>query len=359
MSRHADYVMVTASYPPRVGGVERHVAAVHRTLGAQGLSGRVIVLGERPAGAAVGVEWIGFTRGLSRLRVLARPDSLVRFLLSLRRSSAPALHFHDASTLHPFLPFLGLLGLLPRTFITFHGWEGKYPPEPAVVRQRRECEEAAAGTIIVGEFIRNWYGTAGDAVTYGGADLARCSSGAAPIAEMPLRAAFVGRLEPDTGLPLILEALRALRAEAGASVPLTVFGSGSMEPELRRQGGSVAVEEAPADIHEVYRSFPIIFASGYLTILEALCAGRIVFACHDNPIRRDYLALHPAARSLFLCDGTEAVAAGLRDCRENLAGVLERSGPGWAWAREQSWERLAGEYRELWRRAGTGEAAGG
>jgi glycosyltransferase involved in cell wall biosynthesis len=340
--------MVTPSFAPHVGGVERHVAAVHRSLGEMGLRGRIVVLRDPPPEAASGAEWIGFPYGLSRLRVLARPGSLLRLLLGLQREAGAALHFHDAATLHPFLPYLRGLGLLDRTYVTFHGWEGVYPPEAVVRRQRAACAAAAAGTMIVGDFITKWYGTAGNCVTYGGADVARFASGFPPAAELPLRAAYVGRLEPDTGLPVILDAVRALRNEAGVAVPLTVFGTGSLEQEVRRELGAAAVERAPADILDVYRSHPIIFASGYLTILEALCAGRIVFACYDNPLRHDYLAMHPAADALTVCGGTPSVLEGLRACRDNMPAVLERSRPGWAWAREHSWARLAGQYRELW-----------
>ena len=349
----ARYVMIAQSFAPLTGGVERHVAGVHAALGRLGHSGRIVVVhkGPAPRGLAPDVEWIQFPAGLSRARILARPGSIVRLLRTLRAERGSVLHFHDAATLHPFLPLLRLFGLLRKTYITFHGWEGTFPPEPTVVRQRRECERAAAGTILVGEFIRRWYGAKGDVVTYGGTDVGNLASLPPLRPGEPLRAAYVGRLEPDTGLPVILDAFRRLRKMPGAPVHLSVFGSGSMEPMVRKEeGGSVTLEPAPADIASVYRSYPVILASGYLTILEALCAGRVVFACYDNLLRKDYLTLHPAASSCYMCGGAPALLDGLIDCRDEMPAVLARCEAGWAWARTQSWDRVAGDYRSLWSR---------
>ncbi len=345
------YVMITKSYAPLTGGVERHVGGVHQALGNLGLSGRIVVLHRSPApeGLSSGVEWIRFPAGLSRARIFARPAAIVALLRTLGRDRTAVLHFHDAATLHPFLPLLRAAGLLRKTYITFHGWEGKFPPEPTVIRQRQECERAAVGTMLVGEFIRRWYGAKGDVVTYGAADVKTLAQFPAVASGEPLRAAYVGRLEPDAGLPIVLDAFRRLRGMPGAPIRLSVFGSGSLESLVRKeQRGNVTLEPALGDIREVYRSFPIIFASGYLTILEALCAGRVVFACYDNPLRKEYLTLHPAASSFYVCGSAAAVADGLIDCRDAFSDVLSRCGPGWTWAREQSWERLAGEYRSLW-----------
>jgi glycosyltransferase involved in cell wall biosynthesis len=337
----APYVMIAASYPPRTGGVERHVAAIHRELGAQGRPGVVIVLREEPEAGGGEATWVDFPRGLSRLRVLTSPGSLIRFLRSLRSVPGAVLHFHDAATLHPFLPYLELFGLLGRTFITFHGWEGVVPPEPVVVRQRRECAAAAAGSILVGDFIRTWYGTTGDVVTYGGADVGRFADGFAPAAGLPLGAAFVGRFDADTGVAMVAEAARS-----AGSIPVTFYGSGKLEQELRSAGARV--EPAPKEILDVYRSSPVVIASGYLTILEALCARRVVIACYDNPLRRDYLALHPAAGSMLLCGSAGELSAALERCRLELPALLDRAAPAWAWAREQSWQRLAATYQALW-----------
>ena len=350
-ARPARYVMIAPSYSPNTGGVERHVAGVHAALGRLGHVGRVIVLNASPAPRDLpsGVEWIDFPRGRSRRRILAQPGSIVRLFTSLRSERGSVLHFHDASTIHPFLPLLRASGLLAKTFMTFHGWEGIYPPEPKVVQQRLECEQAVRASMLVGEFIRRWYGAKGDCVTYGGTDVAKFGAFPSVDPAAPLRAAFVGRLEPDTGLAVVLDAFRRLRGLPGAPVTLSVFGAGSLEGLVRKEpGDAVTLEAPPADIAQVYRSFPIIFASGYLTILEALAAGRIVFACYDNPLRKDYLTLHPAAASCVVCGDSAEVLGGLIDCREQMASVLARSAPGWQWARTQSWDRLAVEYRSLW-----------
>ncbi len=81
---------------------------------------------------------------------------------------ADVIHCHDV--FFWFFPFRYLYRHKP-VFTTFHGYETKFPPEKRAITIRRWSEELSWGNICVGDFIKKWYGTHPDFVTYGGVDL--------------------------------------------------------------------------------------------------------------------------------------------------------------------------------------------
>jgi glycosyltransferase involved in cell wall biosynthesis len=348
-----DYLMVTPSYAPRVGGVEKHVAEVHRALAERKLSGRVVVFQELPDSAVAqpDVEWMPERRLLGWIPRTVRVARFLQIRRMLAASPTAVLHFHDYVTLLPFLPLLRLSGRLDRTFVTFHGWEGQCPPDPNVVRARRRCANAVAGNIAIGDFIPKWYGTPADVVSYGGVSATRYALEFPDAAALPFRIAYLGRLEPDTGVLQLVDGLQTAIERTGKPIELALFGNGSLADTLaaRRNPRLQLTVHAPVrDTSAILADYPIIAASGYLSILEALCARRIVFAFYDNPLREDYLRLHPQSASMFFCGGAEDFSRHLQTCRADLPAIARASEPAWAWAREQTWDRVADAYARLW-----------
>jgi len=349
-----DYIMIAPAYPPFVGGVERHVYEVHHALGRLGLKGRVIVFHQQPSLGVLAEDatWIDSNRLWGWLPKSARLRRALKFIKIISQYPEAKLHFHDFGTIYPILPLLKLLGYLHRTFLTFHGWEGKYPPEPRVISMRQKCAKAVMGNIAVGKFIPKWYGTEPNMITYGGVDVERYSNITPDCNRLPLRVAYVGRFEQDTGILELINAIRAYYRVSGVRIDMHLFGSGRLKEDLLmlQSDSSVLVTVSPpvSDMTKVLERFPIIFASGYLTILEALCARRIVFAYYNNPLREDYLRLHPASRSMFICGNAQDVIDGLTLCHENIHGACQFSEPGWQWAKRQSWDNLAKQYLNLW-----------
>jgi glycosyltransferase involved in cell wall biosynthesis len=97
-----------------------------------------------------------------------------------------------------------------------------------------------------------------------------------------------------------------------------------------------------------------IFASGYLSMLEAMICRRLVFAVYDHPLKQDYWMMMPDARDRMVIAGTPNDLAE-RFCRllkepDTERTMIERS---CAFAREQSWERMADLYLSLYRSTGT------
>jgi glycosyltransferase involved in cell wall biosynthesis len=350
-----DYIMITPSYPPRVGGVEKHVFEVHAVLQRSGFRGLIVVLKDRPPDAERrdDVIWIGVRKLWGCVPKTARLLTMWKFVQLICEYKPRIIHFHD-STIYPMVPLLRGFGLLPKTYMTFHGWEGVCPPAPAMIQKRQKIAKTVRGTIAIGDFIQKWYGTVSDIVNYGGVNV-ECYGSLETIDYDPkdLHIAYFGRLEPDTGILEIIEAIREFGCKSGKRVKLDIYGKGSLRDKLlsiMEEEPSVGITVYPPvkDTATIFARYKIVVASGYLTILEALCAKRIVFAQYNNALREDYLRMHPAASSMFICMNADDFLGAISQCRSDPEGVMAKCQMGWDWAKQQSWESVARAYIELW-----------
>ena len=349
--------MVAPSYLPRIGGVERHIYFVHNCLKTRGIVGSVLVLNEDSRiensrdGDVMRLSLGPLGRHVRKLERFVRMIQVGRYMLRYRNC---IFHFHDYRGLYPVLPLLYFLGSRgPKTFITFHGWEGVFPVRRNTMIRRQQCAKVVDGIISVGKFISKWYNTPPGEICYGGVDVKRYSSATIDYRKLPMRIAYLGRLEKDTGVLDLLEAVQRV-SDTGLKIELHIFGTGSLESKLRNSTAacpqySVVFHSAVDDTFSIVNEFPVICASGYLTILEALCARRLVLAFYNNPLREDYLRLHPAEASMFICGSADDFDAALDQIRSQPDLVSQRAELGWKWAQAQSWESVADLYVQLWK----------
>ena len=348
-----DYLMFTPAYPPLVGGVEKHLEEVCRALREKGKRGKVVVL-HAPLSHEENVIWLDpqpLLKSIPKTRWLRLGAQFVQIV---SRHPGAVLHFHDFGVLWPFLSIVEKMKWSKRVYITFHGWEGYYPLDNDVISKRQKCAALAVGNIAAGDFIPRWYGTPADFITYGGVHPEQFRE-IGEAQSLPLSAAYLGRFEPDNGILEIVAAWRENHRAHGEKIPLQVFGSGSLGEQLsalqNEANLDLAVSPPVSDVRAVLQKHPVVFASGYLSILEALCARRIVFAYFNNPLREEYLRLHPAANAIFICGSAQDVLAGLQQLRETPDEVFARARPSWRWAQSQTWELLAQTYLQLWGKA--------
>ncbi len=135
---------------------------------------------------------------------------------------------------------------------------------------------------------------------------------------------FVGRLDPDTGYDICRELSIKLRLQ------LT---------ELTGQ---------TSDVTSFFNKSDLVFASGYLTILEAMLVGKLVIASYSNPLRKDYLLTHPQNSSMVIGGSVSELTNKLLSLSMPQKAKMVKDAQ--AWAKKQTWDNLASQYERLWQK---------
>lgn len=338
-------LMLTSSYAPRLGGVEKHVARVARELQRSGHRVRVITprwspnLPPQETRDGVPVERLN-PRHRWPLGALFRHVAW-----------ADLVHSHDA---YPFLKYyLPLRFLCPHVpvFVTFHGYES-YPIPREARLLRRVVLRLSAGTLCVGAFIPKWYGFGCDGITYGGVDAEQ---------EPNLDgegAVFVGRVEPDTSLPVYLHALAELRDRHRVRLSLHVCGGGAKRAEAEVLARSLGIHATfhgmVGEVTLFLRAARFAFVSGYLAMLEAMTAGAVVAATYDTPLKEDYLRLFPGAPYIVTAGSAGVLADRLARLVRDSRRRQDMARQAFAFARRQTWAKVARLYLSLYASRGVG-----
>lgn len=351
-------VMAAWRFHPHIGGVERHVWEVSQRL--LGLGCEITVVTERYAEDLPAHELLIVPEGkLEVLRVASWRGRRSHLDPARWRTLGPALramsqadlvHFHDFGPfVHWFEPFSWWIRK-PRRFVTFHGWEGIFPPAPETIRVRARVEHGTRGNLCIGDFIPKWYGTTPSGVSYGGVEIPRGGPPSAPAPNAP--GLFLGRLAEDSGILIVLEAL-AILARQGVHLPVRIAGDGPLRSQAeafcQENGLDACFLGWVREPFEEIDAARMVFTSGYLGILESMAHGRLTAACYDNPLKEDYLRLMPVARHMLIAgspvDLAECLIRTLRDGAV-MAAMCQASQN---WAQSQSWDMVAHQYLDLWR----------
>jgi glycosyltransferase involved in cell wall biosynthesis len=340
MSRHSrpTVLFLTRRFWPAVGGVETHMAEVAKIL----KSTHDITVVTEQHESTLPLQEIHEGINIIRLPTSGTPWSkwsYWRWWLQHRQllANADVVHIHDVFFwLQPLRP----LFFFKKWFMTFHGYE---PPQPTW-RQRVQHQLAAwltNGNICVGGFHQKWYGVKPNFITYGGVNASAHSSKKKSAPKQPKKIIFIGRLAEDTGIQTLLNALR----NVDEKLQLDIYGDGPIRARLESQAKhfhhAIQFHGFDPNAREYLPEADIVFASQYLSILDALAAGTPVIALADTPLKKDYLELTPFAEWITIAHDEKEIASALTSTQ-----TLNPNAP--AWARSQTWLRVVENYLRLW-----------
>lgn len=252
---------------------------------------------------------------------------------------ADVVHIHDV-----FWWYLPLLILFRKrhVYTTFHGWEGLYPPSFSARIQKKMAARFSRATIGVGDFFQKWYGVSPTKATYGALDpnlLPLAQAFTAPGKTKTI--AFFGRLEEINGIRTAIEAFSKLREKGFTTL---FIGDGSFQLEASRVGQVTGMLRSP---YQFVSQADVVIASSYLAILESLALSKIVVGIATNPLKRDYLSNHPAARFMRFFSKPNGIVRFVTSV--NPRRVSNSIKDARAWAVDQTPNKLADQYEELWK----------
>lgn len=256
-------------------------------------------------------------------------------------SKVDIIHCHDV--FFWYLPFRFLYPKKP-VYTTFHGYETKYPLSQKAILTRKISEKLSWGNICVGDYIEKRYRTNPTYVTYGGVTILPMPQIHTNTTNKKIKIVFVGRLEEDTGIQTYLEALKILKKRV--EFTFEACGDGTFRKEVTRWG---KVHGVVRDITPYLIKANFVFASSYLSILQAMAAKKLVFATYENQLKRDYLVMSPFVKYIVISHNQKEISEKLiyfRMHRDELEKLVNK---GYTWVKNQSWDKVVNVYEKLWR----------
>ena len=338
-------------YAPAVGGVENYVRNLALALIDLGHEIDVIT-GAHEAilpdtETREGVRIHRFPALRSPLRVRLR-------LWQLRRvfTGADVVHISNTHMFELYWRMIGKWLRLRNVFLTRHGMSCKCPVPQSEKRRAVRSQGRVAGVVHDGEFIEKWLGVRPDICPDQG--LCPTANELDPVPEPPpTSAVYVGRLEPDTGITIYIDAVRLLTTRLGRPFKLDVYGDGSLRASLQavvqREGLPVCFHGRTADAQDRITDSCFAFIDGRMAIQEAMARRRLVLAAYVNPLKRDYLcgeSFSPHLIAVANADQLAGETAHFIDHPEQRAAIIERA---FAHAQTLTWPRTAAAFLALWR----------
>jgi glycosyltransferase involved in cell wall biosynthesis len=353
-------LFITPRFLPEIGGVEKHVNYVANELVRQGHLVKIITSTYRNT-----LKSIEPKNRLKVYRVFLTIHSkhplyvilhLIKIWIYLIKIfglliDQDAIHLHDYQTFLWVFPFLPLIR--KPIFMTFHGFESYPPPKHARII-RKMAEKVVKGNICVGSFITRWYGTKPNYTTIGGVETSETPLCNNHVEEA---AVFIGRLTEDTGILEYIKALKILKKKYHVELPLHICGDGPLRNKIleyaRCNDLKIFIHGFVENPQKFLIRYRYAFVSGYLSILEAMSLKRPVFAIYTNNLKRDYLYSIPNAKKLmFVIGSPNEMAEKLYSLIKNPEEIEPFIKHAYAFAKEQTWEKVANLYLKLYREKG-------
>ncbi|MFC1627310.1 glycosyltransferase family 4 protein [Patescibacteria group bacterium] len=328
-------LFITKYFYPHIGGVEKHIEEVSGRLIKKGH--QVTVLTFKHDQQSLEIETRGGIK-IIRIPYLNSKFSTWKNIINQKNliQQAGIVHIHDI--FFTYLPLRFIFPLKP-TYITFHGWEGEFPIPLKNIFIRKLSEKLTKGNICIGDYIKKWYKTKPDFVTYGGCTVSRHQlHNSKNITQIT----FIGRLEEVNSIKEYLEALTMLKQQHNFKI--TFVGDGSYKKQAQKLGKVTGMVKG---IDKYLKKPSFIFASSYLTILEAMVAGLPVFALYTNPLKKDYLKLFSGAEFINISSSVDELTKQVKNSLQRHALKVKK---GQSFAKKQTWDKVTNIYLQLWKK---------
>lgn len=340
-------LMLSHYFHPHLGGVEKHLAKLSQELIKNGHEITILTSQHQPD--------LPLQKTMSGVKVVRLPLKKVKFfgllhlwwqllkkLTWLRQFEL--IHIHDV-----FIWFLPIRFLLPfkPIFMTFHG----YVSSPVKLKEKFFywlAEKLTRGNICIGDFIPQHFKIKADTISYGAAAINQDAGGQVEPGHQTsekYNALFIGRLSQDLGLPIYLAAIKQLQQKNKFEV--LFLGDGPWRQEAEQVGTCQGWVD---QVELFFDQTQVVFAASYLSILEAMQAGKLVFAAHAaaDDLKRDCLQLAPFSRWITLVDNAQDLVKKIEFYQAHPQQAQSKIETAQAWAQNQTWAQLAKTYQELW-----------
>jgi glycosyltransferase involved in cell wall biosynthesis len=319
---------ITSSYYPSLGGVEKHVQRVAEILASRGCIVKVFV---RYKENYPKYQKINNVDIYSMPKKDGRPNINLWYLKNKKHFKDSVIHSHD------YFPF-SLRRLVKNRWVhTFHGFEG-YPVSKIAIESRKRVLTSVDYSFCVGKFIEKWYGTKCDEILWGAADKPK-KYDIKPKYDF----VFFGRLEKDTGINAYLEAFKIM-SNKNKSLKMLVVGWGSLQDSNTKYAMEnnldVEFRKPVKDVYAVLAESKIAFVSGYQAIIESALMRKPIIAYYDNPLKKDYLEMHPMVKHFSVVKKSKDmpnIVSKINKNSEDLKIIQQ-------WALMQNWESLCDKY---------------
>lgn len=343
-------VFFARHFYPHIGGVEKHVLKIGKILVQKGHS--VTVVTEKFDSKLKNEETyqkIKIYRIPIKKNEKKKKYEIWKYLKENIHimKEADVVHVHDV-----FFWYLPFRFIFPRKkiFTTFHGYEGNSLPTRRAIVSHKMAETLSRGNICVGDYLKKWYGTKPDIVTYGAVDKSLVKS---KKVSSKNKAVYIGRLEEEAGILDYLKLVKKLK-DRGYTLELTVLGDGSQKKSAVKYSNKFKLPVKflgfVKTTEDFLGDFDTVFTSRYLGTLEAMYFKKPVFCIYNNEIKKDYFTMSPFKNFIYHNEEIDWLLEMYIGSRKNLSLSKNKCERGYNWVKTQTWEKLTNQYLSLWKK---------
>lgn len=335
---------------PSVGGVEKYVLELARAL-ADGGHAVTVVAGDHIGSLPVRESHQGIT--IRRFPATRSPQRcrwhLLRMWPLFRR--ADVVSVSNTHMLEYYWRMFGPLVEPQKLFLIRHGMSCVHPVPEDEKRRAQRSARLVRGVVHDGEFIGKWLGVQPDLCPDQG--LSPEADRLEPVPEPPpTSAAYVGRLEPDTGIRTYIDAVRILTKRLARSFELHVYGDGSLMTSLcdivKRDDLPVVFHGRTPNAQEKIVKSCFAFLDGRMAIQEAMARRRLVLAAFVDPLKRDYVCMESFSPFLHAAGDAEALAAKTTHFIDHQDARADAVAQAYRFACQLRWASTADIYAKFW-----------